>query len=127
MSIPEMARYLTIKEQMAYWLCQNGYLSAEKLGTNKELGSRVRIDDVERFRQAHVYRRDIAASLRTSSKKMGNLLAEAGIFPIRGHTVMPPRLAIYPATDELRRFLADLMGVAPSEVESKIKVTADST
>ena len=126
MSIPEMARYLAIKDQMAYWLCQNGYVSAEKLGTNKELGSRVRIEDVERFRQAHVYRRDIAASLRTSSKKMGNLLAEAGIFPIRGHTVMPPRLAIYPATDELRRFLADLMGVAPSEVESRIKVNADS-
>lgn len=127
MSIPEMAKYLAIKDQMAYWLCQNGYLSAEKLGTNKELGSRVRIEDVERFRQAHVFRRDIAASLRTSSKKIGNLLAEAGIFPIRGHTVMPPRLAIYPATDELRRFLADLMGVAPSEVESKIKVNADST
>lgn len=123
MTIPEMAEYLAIKEQMAYWLCQNGYLSAEKLGTNKELGSRVRIEDVERFRQTHVYRRDIAASLRTSSKKMGNLLAEAGIFPIRGHTVTPPRLAIYTATDELRRFVADLMGVHPSELQLGNKIS----
>jgi hypothetical protein len=127
MTIPEMARYLAIKDQMAYWLCQNGYVLAEKLGTKKELGSRVRIEDVERFRQAHVYRRDIAASLRTSSKKMGNLLAEAGIFPIRGHTVMPPRLAIYVATDELRRFLADLMGVRPSELRLGTKAITDES
>ncbi|GAB2180939.1 hypothetical protein DLREEDagrD3_11620 [Denitratisoma sp. agr-D3] len=127
MTIPEMARYLAIKQQMAYWLCQNGYVSAEKLGNARELGSRVRIEDVERFRQTHVYRRDMAASLRTSSKKLGNLLAEVGIFPIRGHTVMPPRLAVYAVTDELRRFLADLMGVRPSELQLGSKMGANAS
>lgn len=126
MTIPEMARFLAIKDQMAYWLCQNGYVSAEKLGTNRELGSRVRIEDVERFRQTHIYRRDMAASLRTSSHKVGRLLTEAGIFPIRGHTVMPPRLAIYPVTDELRRFLADLTGVRPSELKLGAKTSTET-
>jgi hypothetical protein len=56
---------------------------------------------------------------------MGNLLAEVGIFPIRGHTVMPPRLAIYAATDELRRFMADLMGVRPSELRLGTNISTD--
>lgn len=125
-TIPEMARLLGIKEQMAYWLCQNGYIHAEKLGTKRGLGSRVRIEEVARFRQAHVYQRDIAASLQTSSVKVGRLLAEAGIFPIRGHTVTPPKLAVYPATDELRMFLADLMGVSPSEFQFGARISTDA-
>jgi hypothetical protein len=111
-----MARMLGIKQQMAYWLCQNGYLYTERLGVksglkNRDLGSRVRVEEVERFRREYVFGRDIAASLRTSSRRVGRILGEEGIFPIRGHTVIPPRMLIYPATEALRSFLATLSGV----------------
>jgi len=66
------------------------------------------VEDVEQFRKQYVFARDIAANLRTSSRRVGSLLADEGIYPIRGHTVTPPRMVVYLATDELRRFLATM-------------------
>lgn len=114
MTVPQMAKVLGIKQQVAYWLCQNGYLHVDKLGTTtstRELGSRVRMEEVERFREGYVFGRDIAGSFGISSRRMARILAEEGIFPIRGHTVIPPRMLIYQMTEELKDFLAVLLRV----------------
>ena len=118
LTVPQMAESLGIKQQVAYWLCQNGYMFAEKLGSwsgsrGKHLGSRIRVEEVERFRSEYVFGRDIASALHTSSRRTARLLAEHSIFPIRGHTAIPPRMLIYRVTEELRSFIASCGGDPP--------------
>lgn len=132
LTVPQMAKALGIKDQVAYWLCQNGYMHAEKLGScsglsKRELGSRIRVEEVERFRESYVFGRDIAGSLRTSSIRVRRLLAEEGIFPIRGHTVIPPRMLIYLMTGELRSFLATLLGGPLSELHPSDRISRNSS
>jgi hypothetical protein len=78
-----------------------------------ELGTRIRVEEVERFQRDYVYGRDIAGAFHTSSRKIARLLAEQGIFPIRGHTAVPPRMLIYRVTEELRRFIVTSGGDHP--------------
>jgi hypothetical protein len=131
LTVPQMAKVLGIKQQVAYWLCQNGYLHVEKLGScsglgTRDLGSRVRTEEVERFREGFVFGRDIAGSLGTSSRRMARILAEEGIYPIRGHTVIPPRMLIYQKTDELRNFLAVLLQIPSSAHHRDGKISSYS-
>ncbi len=132
LTVPQMAKALGIKDQVAYWLCQNGYMHAEKLGSRsgpsmRDLGSRIRVEEVERFRQSYVFGRDIAGSLRTSSRRVGRVLAEEGIFPIRGHTVIPPRMLIYLMTAELGDFLATLLGGPLSVLHPNGRISSNSS
>ncbi|HEY3431379.1 MAG TPA: TniQ family protein [Rhodocyclaceae bacterium] len=130
MTVPQMAKVLGIKQQVAYWLCQNGYLHVDKLGTTtstREQGSRVRMEEVERFREGYAFGRDIAGSLRTSSRRMARILAEEGIFPIRGHTVIPPRMLIYQLTEELRDFLAVILKIPPSVHRQDSKISGNDS
>lgn len=127
-TVPQIAESLGIKQQMAYWLCQNGYIHAEKLGScsgsgRTELGSRIRVEEVDRFRHEYMFGRDIATHLGTTSLKVRRLLGEYGIFPIRGHTVIPPRMLVYQATEELRRCLGTLGGESVSEFHLVGKMT----
>lgn len=113
LSIPESAKVLGIKQQVAYWLTQNGHLPvSEKLGTTKRDSSRVRREDIRRFREQHIYAKEIADRLNTSSRKVGCLLAEEGIFPLTGHSKHPSRKMIYRYNEEMRRFLLLVTGKA---------------
>lgn len=130
MTVPQMAESLGVKDQVAYWLCQNSYVHAEKLGSRagssaRELGSRIRIEEVERFRREYVFGRDIAGALHTSSRKVARILAEQGILPIRGHTVIPPRMLIYQATEELQRFISTFSGTSPPDFHLVSRIQGD--
>ena len=113
-SVPEMAKILGVKQQVAYWLTQHGFVRAEKLGTLKGIGSRVRRDELERFRQSHVFGRDIAAIIGTSSPKAMRMLAEQGIYPLLAHGCQASRQLIYARSEELQRFLAQVKGSSPA-------------
>lgn len=111
LSIPEAAAVLGIKQQVAYWLTQNGHLPvSEKLGTTKKDGARVRREDVSRFRQDHIYGSEIAAELKTSSRKAAELLAAYGIHSLKGHSKHPSRKIIYRYNEDVRRFLLMVTG-----------------
>ncbi len=112
-SIPEFARILGVKQQVAYWITQNGLVRAERLGVLKDIGSRIRWEDVERYRQTYVFGREIAEILRCSSRKAARLLAEQGIYPVRGHSAEPSRQLIYARSDEIQRFLVQATGASP--------------
>lgn len=114
-SIPEAARVLGVKQQVAYWLTQNGYIVVERLGSLKGLGSRMRREDLDRFRQDYVFGRDIAAILGRSPKKVMGMLAEQGIYPLRGHGAEPCRQLVYARADEIQRFLSQVTGSPPEE------------
>lgn len=113
-SIPEMAKILGVKQQVAYWLTQYGFVRAERLGTLKGIGSRVRREELERFRQGHIFGRDIAAIIGRSSLKTMKMLAEQAIYPLRAHSAQPSRQLIYARSDEIQRFLAQVTGSPPT-------------
>lgn len=112
-SIPQIARTLGIKDEMAYWLCRNGYINSEKLGTRKEMGTRIRVEELERFQAEYVFGRDIAGTLHTSSRRAARILAEQGILPISGHTLIRPRMLVYKVTENLQTFIS-AYGGSPS-------------
>lgn len=111
-SIPEMARMLGVKQQVAYWLTHHGFVRAEFLGRLKNLGSRIRRDEIERFRQNHIFGREIAAIVGRSPGKVIRMLAEQGIYPLRVPTE-PSRMAVYVRGEEVRRFLAQMNSASP--------------
>lgn len=112
-SIPEMAKILGVKQQVAYWLTQHGFVRAERLGTLKGVGSRVRREELEFFRQGHIFGREIAAIIGRSSLKAMKMLAEHGVYPLRSHGAQPSRQLIYARSDEIQRFLAQVTGSPP--------------
>lgn len=112
-SIPDVGKILGVKQQVAYWLCQNGFIPAERLGSIKGIGSRVRREYLERFRENYVFGREIAEILGRSSRKVMGMLAEQGIYPLRGHSVEPCRQLVYSRDDEIQRFLAQVTGASP--------------
>lgn len=113
-SIPELANILEVKQQVAYWLTQNRLIPAEKLGTLKGVGSRVRRSDIDLFRKDYIFGREIAAILGRSSKKIMMMLREYGIYPVRGHSGEPwCRQLVYSRNDEIQRFLSQVTGASP--------------
>lgn len=114
LSIPELAMVLEVKQQVAYWLTQNGLIPAAKLGTLKGVGSRVRRSDIDLFRQNYIFGREIAAILGRSSKKVMMMLREHGIYPARGHSTESwCRQLVYSRNDEIQRFLSQVTGSPP--------------
>lgn len=115
LSIPAAAKSLGVKQQVVYWLTQNGFLLAEKLGMSKGLGSRIHREEFERFRQRHVFGRQIAALMGTSSRKARERLDYRGIHPLRGTSAEPCRMLIYVLSEELQRII-DELELPPQEV-----------
>ena len=113
-TVPEMARILEVKQQVAYWLTHYGFVHIERLENDKErIGSRVHRDEVERFRQNYIFGRDIAAILGCSSRKVASMLAEQGIFPLRADGAEACRQLVYARNNEIQRFLAQVTGSSP--------------
>lgn len=112
-SIPELAKILEVKQQVAYWLTRYGFIPAQKLGTIKDVGSRVRRSDIDLFHQNYIFGREIAAILGKSSTKTRNMLSEHGIHPAREHSTEPCRQLVYSRKDEIQRFLSLVTGSPP--------------
>lgn len=113
-TVPEMARILEVKQQVAYWLTHYGFVHIERLENDKErIGSRVHRDEIELFRRNYVFGRDIAAILGRSSRKVASMLAEQGIFPLRADGAEACRQLVYARSDEIQRFLAQVTGSSP--------------
>lgn len=120
LKIPEAAKALGVKQQVAYWLTRNGYLPvSEKLGCSDKTGARVRREDVARFREQYVFGSELAEMLGTSSRKVARLLAEQRIYAIRGHSPYPCRKSIYVRDEGIRRFLMQMSRTSPSELQLK--------
>ena len=58
---------------------------------------------------------EIAEILGCSSKKMSLMLAEQGIYPLRGEGPTPCRMLIYTRDSEVQRFLVQVTGSDPRE------------
>lgn len=118
LSIPDAARVMNVKQQVAYWLTKNGYLPvSDKIATSKRSGARVRREDIEWFMNHYVFGREIAAQIGRSSRTVTRLLAEQGIYPLKGHTPEPCRLSVFKRDEGIRRFLMLINGASGAELK----------
>lgn len=110
LTVVQLASALQVKQHVAYWLCKNEYLPSEKLGKRSDsssgaLGTRIRMEEVERFRADHMFARDLATLLSTTSRKVARVLEEERIHPLRGSTDASPPMLIYRRNKQLGDFL----------------------
>lgn len=105
-TIPELAEVLGVKQQVAYWLTQNDYIRAHKLGTSKHHGSRVRKIDVDRFLRLHIFGTEIADRIGHSPRKAMLMLKAVSIYPLRGTSIEACRQLVYTRSEALDQFIA---------------------
>lgn len=121
-TIPEMAIILGIKQQVAYWLTQNSYIRAEKLGTVRDVGSRVKKVEIERFLREYIFATEIGDRVGHSSRKVMRLLTDVGIYPLRGNSSAEPcRQLVYRRSDALDRFIQKHEIQLPDDYEQQRK------
>lgn len=109
LTIPDAALALGVKQQVVYWLTLNGYIpTSEKLSTTRRSGARVRREEINVFKERYVFGREIAALIGRSSRRTARLLAERGIYPIRGHSPDPCRQLVYVRDEGVQRFLKEV-------------------
>jgi hypothetical protein len=104
-TIPELAALLGVKQQVAYWLTQNDFIQAQKIGTLKHHGSRVRKRDLDRFLRQYIFGTEIADLIGHSPRKAMNMLKAESIYPLRGTSIEACRQLVYSRSDALDRFI----------------------
>lgn len=108
LSVPEVAKALGIKQEVAYWLVRNEFIKAEVLRPRTGCGAQVSRKNLELFRNSYVFATEIAEPLRTSSRKVIAILAKSGFLPASGQEVEKCGKIFYARTAELEAFLLDL-------------------
>lgn len=116
LSIPDTAKVLGVKQQVAYWLVRNQLLTAEKLARKKGVGFRIHREKIERFRQRYIFGTEIAAALSRSSRKVRLLLEAQGIRPVILDGVEPCRQLLYPRSEMLQCFIQQAGSSVSAEV-----------
>lgn len=114
-SIPEAAKYLGIKQEVAYWLVRHQMLHAQRLPRKKGLGLRIHRDEIKRFRQQFIFGTEIARQIGRSPKKTQLLLADQGIQAIIPDSIDPCRQLFFERTPAIVSFIAR-QGEAPDQV-----------
>lgn len=110
LSIPEVAKVVGVKQEVAYWLVRNGFIPASEELAGPKAGARVNRRDLAEFRKAHIFGTEIAALVGSTSRKVAHLLAERGIHPLSGYTRQQCRQLVYPRTGQLEQLLGELSG-----------------
>ena len=124
LTVVQLASILQVKQHVAYWLCRNEYLPSEKLGKRSDsksgaLGTRIRAGEAERFRTEHLFARELASLLSTTSRKVARVLEEEGIHPLRGNSDTSPPMLIYRRSEQMNAFLLKVGGWKVAEVQAE--------
>jgi len=114
LSVPQVAKLLGLKQEVAYWLVRNEFIPAEKLRTLRGCGARVSRVEFERFKESYVFATEISEALKTTSRKVNALLSEQGIVPASGQGLEKCGKIFYARSRELLDFLATLNVSLPS-------------
>lgn len=99
-SVPEIAKVLGIKQEVAYHFVRSNLLGCECRGRQ---GARISEANLERFRQNFVLARDLAKHLKASPRHLVNRLLIGGVHPVSGPGVDGGRQVLYRRAD-LARF-----------------------
>lgn len=83
LTVPELAKRLGVKQEVAYYLVNNGVVSVLPRNDDRCRGRRVRAADVQRFEQDFVSARELALRAGTSPKKVIDKLEREEIRPLQ--------------------------------------------
>lgn len=114
LSVPQVAKLLGLKQEAAYWLVRNEFISTEKLRALRGCGARVSRVEFERFKESYVFATEISEALKTTSRKVNELLSEQGIVPASGQGLEKCGKIFYARSKELIDFLTTLNVSLPS-------------
>ena len=81
-SIPDLARALNVKQEVAYYLVRFGWISRAQDASEKT--ARVSGEAIEAFRRDYVAAAELALKFGTSPKKVIEVLADSKVAPIAG-------------------------------------------
>lgn len=101
LTIPQMAKKLSIKEQVAYALVNNHFIDAEALHKQPRMGKRVHRTEIEKFQLTYIFCTEIKQQLGVSSAKVIPLLKKHNIHPISGPSIDGLRQVLYLRSEEL--------------------------
>lgn len=94
-SIPQMAKVLNIKQQSAYDLVANQFISGEKLHHLPKGGIRVKRSEIEKFKMTYIFGTEVAQRLGVSPRKAKSILEDFYILPASGPGVDDARQVLY--------------------------------
>lgn len=92
LTIPELAKHLNIKQEVAYHLVRTNVIQATDSG---RLGVFVELSAIEAFIQMYAWARDIAKNLRTSPRSLVARLNSVGVDPVSGPSIDGSRQYLY--------------------------------
>jgi len=95
LSVPEAAKCLGVKQEVAYSLVRNGHLRAHRRRNGMRHSMTIQRDAVNDFLNRYVSAGEIARKRKTSARAVITLLATAGIDPVTGPNVDGCRQAFY--------------------------------
>lgn len=101
LSIPQMAKVLSIKQQSAYDLVRKHFIYGEILHHQPKGGVRVKRTEIEKFKVTYVFCTEISQQLGVSSRKAISILQDFYILPVSGPGIDGARQVIYLRTDDL--------------------------
>ena len=108
LTIPQMAKLLGIKQQVAYDIVNNDFIHAEAIHLQPRGGVRIRRTEVERFKGEYVFCTEIAQRLGISPRKAKSILADLQIHPISGPSIDAARQLLYLRNLNLENAMAKL-------------------
>jgi hypothetical protein len=83
-SVPEIARCLNVKQEVAYFLLRRGLLEGTRIRGPKREEWRVTSDQVQAFSSRYAFARDLAAGAGMSPRAVIARLAAVGRYPCSG-------------------------------------------
>ncbi len=99
MRVPEVAKRLLVKQEVAYLLVRRGLLGSTVRRDHSRKWSSVSDAQIERFNAEYVWCRDLAMRLGRSPKAVSNLLLEKGIAQVSGPSIDGSRQILYRRRD----------------------------
>jgi hypothetical protein len=108
LTITQAAKFMGIKEQVAYELVRIGYLHAEVMPHQMKRGTRIKRSTVEAFIGEYIFGTQIAEVLGCSPRKAFKNLTKLGIQPVSGPTADGLRQVLYLRCRELNRMLEEI-------------------
>ena len=115
LTVSQMAKILTIKQQVAYDLVNGHFLNGEKLHKLPKGGIRVSRTEVEKFKLKYIFGTEIAQKLDVSPRKARSVLAGFFINPISGPGIDSARQLLYFRNNEVEYAIQDYVSEVGKE------------
>jgi hypothetical protein len=116
MTIPDAAKVLKIKQEVAYHLVRTGLLGI--VIEQDSLVRLVELKSLDEFKRTHVLGIELSRQLGTSSRKLAEALKSKYVLPVSGNWIDGGRQNIYRRDKSLVKAMSHLMDLSNTEKQS---------